>query len=197
MVADERRDQAAGAAACRPARSARDMCALFRIVDRAMGTFLRVRVLLGDRRRRSSSGSGSRSREELGSRPVPVRGHGGACCWAPCSSSRSSGSSSASSRSCSSSRSAGPAGAVDVLVVYIVAVQVGLELVETRRLARRPRRPPGLLMIPAIVVLSQFGVIWLLAAAPDRRDPARHRPLRHGPPRRPAGPGQCAARGAA
>jgi hypothetical protein len=59
----------------------------------------------------------------------------------------------------------GPVSGTVAVIVYIGAVKIASALVETRVSRGVLDVHPGLL-IPAIVVLSQFGVIWLLAAAP-------------------------------
>ena len=83
---------------------------------------------------------------------------------------------------------AGPIPAAAVLVVYLVANRIGSDLVETRVSRGVLDVHPGLL-IPAIVVLSQFGVLWLLAAAPIiaiLRDVTRYLAGRLGDPPAPA-----------
>ena len=82
----------------------------------------------------------------------------------------------------------GPIPAIAVLVVYLVANRIGSDLVETRVSRGVLDVHPGLL-IPAIVVLSQFGLIWLLAAAPViaiLRDVTRYLAGRLGDPPAPA-----------
>ena len=82
----------------------------------------------------------------------------------------------------------GPIPAVAVLVVYLVANRIGSDLVETRLSRGVLDVHPGLL-IPAIVVLSQFGLLWLLAAAPViaiLRDITRYLAGRLGDPPAPA-----------
>jgi predicted PurR-regulated permease PerM len=83
---------------------------------------------------------------------------------------------------------AGPIPAAAVLVVYLVANRIGSDLVETRVSRGVLDVHPGLL-IPAIVVLSQFGGLWLLAAAPIvaiLRDMTRYVAGRLGDPAAPA-----------
>jgi predicted PurR-regulated permease PerM len=60
---------------------------------------------------------------------------------------------------------AGPIPAAAVAVVYVVANRIGSDLIETR-VSRGVLDVHPALLIPAIVVLSQFGLLWLLAAAP-------------------------------
>jgi predicted PurR-regulated permease PerM len=83
---------------------------------------------------------------------------------------------------------AGPIPALAVLAIYLVANRIGSDLVETRVSRGVLDVHPGLL-IPAIVVLSQFGVLWLLAAAPIvaiLRDVTRYLAGRLGDPPAPA-----------
>lgn len=83
---------------------------------------------------------------------------------------------------------AGPIPAAAVAVVYVVANRIGSDLVETRVSRGVLDVHPGLL-IPAIVVLSQFGGLWLLAAAPlvaILRDVTRYMAGRLGDPAAPA-----------
>ena len=86
----------------------------------------------------------------------------------------------------------GPVPAATTVVVYILASQIANAVVETR-VSRGILDVHPALLIPAIVVLTQFGGLWLFAAAPDHRDPARHRPLHRRPAGQPACPGQRAA----
>ncbi len=93
----------------------------------------------------------------------------------------------------------GPVSGVVALVVYVGSVKVASTLVEPRISRGVLDVHPGLL-IPAIVVLSQFGVIWLLAAAPAVaivRDLVRYANARLAEPPGPAGvlPGEQAKRG--
>ena len=83
----------------------------------------------------------------------------------------------------------GPVSGVVALVVYVGAVKGASTLVEPRISRGVLDVHPGLL-IPAIVVLSQFGVIWLLAAAPAVaivRDLVRYANARLAEPPGPAG----------
>ena len=83
---------------------------------------------------------------------------------------------------------AGPIPAAAVAVVYVVANRIGSDLIETRVSRGVLDVHPGLL-IPAIVVLSQFGGLWLLAAAPlvaILRDMTRYLAGRLGDPAAPA-----------
>ena len=82
----------------------------------------------------------------------------------------------------------GPIPALTVLVVYVVACRIASDLVTTRVSRGVLDVHPGLL-IPAIVVLSQFGGLWLLAAAPITailRDMTRYIAGRLGDPPTPA-----------
>ncbi len=83
---------------------------------------------------------------------------------------------------------AGPIPAAAVAVVYVVANRIGSGLVETR-VSRGVLDVHPALLIPAIVVLSQFGLLWLLAAAPVvaiLRDVTRYLAGRLGDPPAPA-----------
>jgi predicted PurR-regulated permease PerM len=83
----------------------------------------------------------------------------------------------------------GPASALVVVVVYIVAVKLADSVMGSRVARGVLDVHPGLL-IPAIVVLSQFGAIWLIAAAPLIalvRDLVRYAYGRLGDPPLPAG----------
>jgi predicted PurR-regulated permease PerM len=91
---------------------------------------------------------------------------------------------------------AGPVPALTVAVVYVIAVRLSGLAVEPRLGRGVLDVHPGLL-IPAIVVLSEFGVLWLLAAAPIvaiLRDLVRYLAGRLAEPPRPAGilPGETA-----
>ena len=82
----------------------------------------------------------------------------------------------------------GPIPALTTLVVYVVACRIASNLVTTRVSRGILDVHPGLL-IPAIVVLSQFGGLWLLAAAPIvaiLRDMTRYIAGRLGDPPAPA-----------
>ena len=59
----------------------------------------------------------------------------------------------------------GPIPALTVVVVYVLASQIGNAVVETR-VSRGILDVHPALLIPAIVVLTQFGGLWLFAAAP-------------------------------
>jgi predicted PurR-regulated permease PerM len=83
----------------------------------------------------------------------------------------------------------GPVPFAAIVVVYVVANRIASDLVETRVSRGVLDVHPGLL-IPAIVVLSQFGVLWLLAAAPIvaiLRDATRYLAGRLREPAAPAG----------
>ena len=83
----------------------------------------------------------------------------------------------------------GPVPGAVAILVYVGAVKVSSALIETRMSRGVLDVHPGLL-IPSIVVLSQFGVIWLLAAAPAVaivRDLVRYANARLADPPGPAG----------
>jgi predicted PurR-regulated permease PerM len=89
---------------------------------------------------------------------------------------------------------AGPVPALAVAVVYVIANRIGSDLVETR-VSRGVLDVHPALLIPAIVVLTQFGGIWLFVAAPIvaiLRDVTRYLMGRLGDPPAPANvlPGQ-------
>ena len=78
------------------------------------------------------------------------------------------------------------------LGVYALSARLSYGLVQSR--THGVLNVHAALLIPALVVLSEFGLIWLLIAAPAIviiRDLARYVA---GPARRPAGPGRRAAR---
>jgi predicted PurR-regulated permease PerM len=82
----------------------------------------------------------------------------------------------------------GPIPALAVLVTYVVVNRVASDLVETR-VSRGVLDVHPALLIPSIVVLSQFGVLWLLVAAPlvaILRDATRYMAGRLGDPPKPA-----------
>lgn len=164
-----------------------DVHALFRIVDRTLGTFLRVRVLLG-----VVTGAliwaGLTIADEMGFGPfnyavaaavglgtlqlIPELGF--FLGFFPILLAFAIG---------------GPVSGTVAAVVYVGAVKASSALVETRVSRGVLDVHPGLL-IPAIVVLSQFGVIWLLAAAPVvaiTRDLVRYANARLADPPGPAG----------
>jgi hypothetical protein len=96
---------------------------------------------------------------------------------------------------------AGPEPFLAALVVYVVSVKLASGLVETRVSRGVLDVHPGLL-IPGIVVLSQFGPLWLLFAAPFiaiLRDVVRYLAGRLAEPPQPAGllPGDRRSRAAA
>ena len=171
-----------------------DVLALFRIVDRTLGTFLRVRVLLG-----VVTGAliwaGLAIADQVGFGPfnyavaaavllgtlqlIPELGF--LLGFFPILLVFAIG---------------GPVSGAVAVVVYVGAVKIASGLVETRLSRGVLDVHPGLL-IPAIVVLSQFGVIWLLAAAPAVaivRDLVRYASMRLADPPGPAGvlPGEKA-----
>lgn len=173
-----------------------DVMALFRIVDRTMGTFLRVRVLLGVVTA-FLIWAGLLVAQEMGFGPfnyavaaavllgalqlIPELGF--FLGFFPVLLAFAVG---------------GPVSGLVALGVYVGSVKVASGLVETRLSRGVLDVHPGLL-IPAIVVLSQFGVIWLLAAAPAVaivRDLVRYANARLADPPGPAGvlPGEKAKR---
>ena len=162
MVSDERAiKQRAGRLFPEAIRA--DVFALFRIVDRALGTFLRVRVLLG-----VVTGflvwAGLALASEMGVGPfnyavaaavllgtlqlIPELGF--FLGFFPVLLAFAIG---------------GPVSGGVLALTYVGSVKISSALVETRVSRGVLDVHPGLL-IPAIVVLSQFGPIWLLAAAP-------------------------------
>ncbi len=83
----------------------------------------------------------------------------------------------------------GPESAAITTLVYVLSAKIASRLVETRVSRGVLDVHPGLL-IPAIVVLSQFGLIWLFAAAPFVavvRDLVRYANARLADPPGPAG----------
>jgi predicted PurR-regulated permease PerM len=186
VVADERAIKQRGARmfpeAVRP-----DVAALFRIVDRVASTFLRVRVLLA-----VTTGvfvyTGVTIANELGVgdgtyavaaavllgalQLIPELGFllGFAALLIPLA-------------------IGGPVAAGAFALVYVGSVK-GASLLLEGRLARGVLDVHPALLIPAIVVLSQFGVIWLFAAAPAVaivRDLVRYANARLADPPGPAG----------
>jgi predicted PurR-regulated permease PerM len=95
---------------------------------------------------------------------------------------------------------AGPVPALTAAVVYVIAVRAASTLLETRLSRGVLDVHPGIL-IPAIVAMSQLGLIWLLIAAPVlaiARDTVRYLAGRLGDPPKPANviPGEGASRAA-
>jgi len=193
MVSDERtiKRRAGGLF---PVAIRTDVLALFRIVDRTLGTFLRIRVLLA-----VVAGFliwvGLTIAQEVGFGPYPyavaaavglgtlqlIPELGFFLGFFPVLLAFATG---------------GPESGLAATLVYIGAVQAASRLVETRVSRGVLDVHPGLL-IPAIVVLSQFGLIWLLAAAPVVaivRDLVRYANARLADPPGPAGvlPGEKA-----
>lgn len=185
IVADERSLKQRGASLITPAVRG-DVAALFRIVDRAMGTFLRVRVLLG-----IVTGflvwGGLMICEQLGIASYPyavtaavllgalqlIPELGFLLGFLPIALVLVIG---------------GPVPAASAAVVYIAATRIASGLVETRISRGVLDVHPGV-MIPAIVVLSGFGPFWLFAAAPAVaiiRDVVRYTTGRLGDPPAPA-----------
>ena len=186
MVSDERAIKQRGARLFAPAIR-KDVYALFRIVDRALSTFLRVRLLLAIvagllmyigflGARELGIGEfrfGMAAAVLLGAlQLIPELGF--FIGFFPLLLALAIG---------------GPDALVASLIIYIVAVKLASLAVETRMSRGVLDVHPGLL-IPAIVVLSQFGFIWLLAAAPIvaiARDLVRYANGRLGDPAAPAG----------
>jgi predicted PurR-regulated permease PerM len=186
MVADERTIKRQGARIFAPAVRA-DVYALFRIVDRALSTFLRVRLLLAivaglliyiglSGARELGIGEfrfGVAAAVLLGAlQLIPELGF--FIGFFPLLLALPSG---------------GPDVFVVSLLVYWASVKLASMAVETRVSRGVLDVHPGLL-IPAIVVLSQFGFLWLLAAAPIvaiTRDLVRYANGRLGDPATPAG----------
>jgi predicted PurR-regulated permease PerM len=186
MVADERTIKQRGARLFAPAIRA-DIHALFRIVDRAMATFLRVRLLLAIVTALFIWVGMTIARELgvgefrfaiaaavlLGSlQLIPELGF--LIGFFPLLLTLPIG---------------GPQAFLVSAGIYWGAVKLASSLVETRVSRGVLDVHPGLL-IPAIVVLSQFGFVWLLAAAPIvaiSRDLVRYANGRLGDPAAPAG----------
>jgi predicted PurR-regulated permease PerM len=186
MVADERSIKQRGAKLFAPAIRA-DVWALFRIVDRVLSTFLRVRLLLaivagvfiyvglfaahelgiGEFR------FGVAAAVLLGSlQLIPELGF--FIGFFPLLLALPLG---------------GPESLLTMAVIYWASVKLASLMIETRVSRGVLDVHPGLL-IPAIVVLSQFGFLWLLAAAPIvaiARDLIRYSNGRLGDPAAPAG----------
>ena len=198
IVADERSIKRRGARLIAPVIRA-DVIAVARIVDRAFGTFLRVRMLLA-----IVAGTlvwvGLEAASALDIAPFPYAVTGAALLgmlqlipelgfflgFFPLLLVLAIG---------------GPIPFATAVVVYWGSVRIASGLVETRVSRGVLDVHPGLL-IPGIVVLSQFGVLWLLAAAPViaiLRDSVRYLAGRLAEPPQPAGvlPGDRAAARAA
>ena len=195
MVADERQIKQRGLGLFAPAIRA-DVSAFFRVIDRALSTFLRVRLLLA-----VVTGVLVWAGLEVGSAldiaPFEFAVAAGVLLGAlqlipeigfflgffPMLLILAIG---------------GPIPTITIAIVYILAVRISSALVETRVSRGVLDVHPGLL-IPAIVVLSQFGLIWLVAAAPVVaiiRDLVRYANGRLGEPASPAGvlPGERSKR---
>jgi predicted PurR-regulated permease PerM len=185
IVADERSIKRRGASLLAPAIRA-DVAALFRIVDRAMGTFLRVRVLLAIMTA-VLVWLGLELLQRLGIGTYPYAVTAGVLLGAlqlipelgfylgflllPLV-----------------LVSGGPVPALGGAAAYVVAVKGASALVETR-VSRGVLDVHAGLMIPAIVVFSQFGLAWALVAAPIVaiiRDVVRYAAGRLGDPPAPA-----------
>jgi predicted PurR-regulated permease PerM len=195
MVADERTiKRRAGRLFPEAVRT--DVLALFRIADRTLGTFLRVRVLLGIVTA-FLVWAGLSMADQLGLGPFNYAVAAGVLLgtlqlipelgfflgFFPVLLVFAVG---------------GPVPGVVAVAIYIAAVKIASALVETRVSRGVLDVHPGLL-IPAIVVLSQFGLIWLLAAAPVVaivRDLVRYANARLSEPPGPAGvlPGETSRR---
>jgi predicted PurR-regulated permease PerM len=162
LVADERAIKRRGALLFPEAIRA-DVAALFRITDRVASTFLRVRMLLAVTTgifvyvgvtiaNQVGVGDGTYAVAAgvlLGAlQLIPELGYvlGFAALLIPLA-------------------IGGPVAAGAFALIYIVSVKAGSMLLEGR-LARGVLDVHPALLIPAIVVLSQFGLIWLFAAAP-------------------------------
>ncbi len=197
LVSDERSIKRRGATLIAPAIRP-DVVAVFRILDRALGTFLRVQVVLAIVAA-FLIWFGLVLAEEVGLGPFPyavaaavllgslllIPELGFLLGFFPILLILAIG---------------GLVPALTVGVVYFAAARIASALVETRVSHGVLDVHPGLL-IPAIVVLSEFGPVWLLAAAPIvaiLRDLVRYAAGRlHDPPspagvlpgeRRPGGP---------
>ena len=186
LVADERSLKQRGVSLLAPAVRA-DVVAVFRIVDRALGTFLRIRVLLA-----IVAGFliwlGLTLAAELGIAPFPYAVAAavllGSLLLIP-----ELGFLLGFFPILLILAIAGPVSALTLAVVYFGANRIASALVETRISRGVLDVHPGLL-IPAIVVLSEFGPAWLLAAAPVVaiiRDLVRYLIGRLGDPASPAG----------
>jgi predicted PurR-regulated permease PerM len=195
LVADERTIKQRGARLFPEAVRA-DVAALFRIVDRVASTFLRVRVLLAlvtgilvyagvMIANQLGVGDGTYAVAAavlLGAlQLIPELGYllGFVVLLIPLA-------------------IGGPLGAAAFAVVYVASVKAASTLLEGRLGRGVLDVHPGLL-IPGIVVLSQFGAIWLFAAAPFMavvRDLLRYANVRLADPPGPAGvlPGEKAKR---
>jgi predicted PurR-regulated permease PerM len=198
VVADERSIKRRGAQLLAPAIRL-DLLALARIVDRAFGTFLRVRVLLS-----LVVGFGIwvglTAAEQLGIADFRYELTAavllGALQLIP-----EVGFYLGFFPMLLVLAGQGPIPALAMAVVYVVANRLGSAVVETRVSRGVLDVHPGLL-IPALVVLSQFGPLWMLAAAPLTailRDMVRYLGGRLSEPPRPANvlPGERPARKAA
>jgi predicted PurR-regulated permease PerM len=186
LVADERAIKQRGARLFPEAVRA-DVAALFRIADRVASTFLRVRVLLalatgifvyagvtiGNELGFGEGTYAVAAAVLLGSlQLIPELGYllGFATLLIPLA-------------------IGGPVAAGVFALVYIVSVKAASILLEGRLARGVLDVHPGIL-IPAIVVLSQFGLIWLFAAAPAVaiiRDLVRYANARLSDPPGPAG----------
>jgi predicted PurR-regulated permease PerM len=199
LVADERSLKQRGISLLAPAVRA-DVVAVFRILDRALGTFLRVRVLLAIVAA-FLIWLGLTLAAELGIAPFPYAVAAavllGSLLLIP-----ELGFLLGFFPILLILAIAGPVPALTLAVVYFGANRIASALVETRISRGVLDVHPGLL-IPAIVVLSGFGTPWLLAAAPVVaiiRDLVRYLAGRLADPASPAGvlPGEPGSgRGAA
>jgi predicted PurR-regulated permease PerM len=196
LVSDERSIKRRGALLITPALRP-DVAAYFRIVDRAMGTFLRARMLvaivtafliwIGLVIVREAGIAEVRF-------AVPVAILLGALQLIP-----ELGFFLGFFPLALALAIAGPVPAAIATAIYIVSVKAGSRLVEGRVARGVLDVHPGL-MIPAIVVMSEFGLIWLFAAGPAvaiLRDVVRYTAGRLGDPPAPANvlPGERVKRG--
>jgi predicted PurR-regulated permease PerM len=185
VVADERRIKQRGAAAVAPAIRA-DVYALFRIVDRTLGTFLRVQVLAA-----IAVGAlvwlGLKAAEALGLIDVPYEVTAGVLLGVP-QVIPQLGFLLGFLPILLVLAVSGPQAFVVVLVVYVVANRVAGTLVNTS-VSRGVLNVHPALMIPGLVAIGQLGLIPLLVGAPlivIARDTVRYLNGRLGEPPTPA-----------
>jgi predicted PurR-regulated permease PerM len=185
LVADERQLKR-DAGRVLPAAIRPDVLALFRIVDRVLGTFIRIRVLLAIVVGVLIWFGLVLAREAgLGQFPYAVTAGtllgtlqlipelGFFLGFFPILLVLAVG---------------GPVPALTTLIVYVAAARIASALVETR-VSRGVLDVHPALLIPAIVAMSQFGLLWTLLAAPVvaiLRDTVRYLAGRLADPPRPA-----------
>jgi predicted PurR-regulated permease PerM len=185
LVADERQLKR-DAGRVLPAAIRPDVLALFRIVDRVLGTFIRIRVLLAIVVGVLIWFGLVLAREAgLGQFPYAVTAGtllgtlqlipelGFFLGFFPILLVLAVG---------------GPVPALTTLIVYVAAARIASALVETR-VSRGVLDVHPALLIPAIVAMSQFGLLWTLLAAPVvaiLRDTVRYLAGRLADPSRPA-----------